>query len=98
MTNNVLIYTISAGPSPKSFLYTGYLFLQSVLISLDRPEILKSIAEQYRIHYSFYEVISRRIYNRVLDPASKPGAYERKYNYVERPDFKPNDVTVPWIC
>lgn len=54
----------------------GYLFLQRVYHDLGLDRICADIASRHKFTYDLSSVLSRLIYGRILDPASKLSTYE----------------------
>lgn len=54
----------------------GYLFLQAIYYELGLPDICKSISARHRFTYDLNEILSRLVYGRILEPASKLATHE----------------------
>jgi transposase len=66
----------------------GYLFLQDIYYQLGLDKICEKIMEKYRCKYDLNNILSRLIYSRILDPASKLRTYEEADRYLEKKTFR----------
>lgn len=70
----------------------GYLFLQKIYYELRLDYICKKISEKHRFEYDLNEILSRLVYDRILNHASKLGAFEYSGTLLEKPSFQLQDV------
>ena len=61
----------------------GYLFLQRIYNDLGLSGICKDIAKRHKFTYDLGSVLSRLIYGRILEPASKLSTYEYAKTLIE---------------
>jgi transposase len=61
----------------------GYLFLQRTYTDLGLSGICKEIAAKHRFTYDLDKVLSRLVFGRILDPASKLSTYEYSKGLIE---------------
>ena len=54
----------------------GYLFLQKIYSELKLKEICKAIGRRHDYQFDLNSILSRLVYCRVINPASKLGSYE----------------------
>ena len=70
----------------------GYLFLQKIFYELRLDYICKKIAEKYRFEYDLNEILSRLLYDRILNHGSKLSAFEYSETLPEKPSFQLQDI------
>lgn len=70
----------------------GYLFPQQIYSALKLPSICRSISRRYDFKYDLNAILSRLIYDRLLQSSSKRGAYEFSKTLLEKPDFELHDI------
>lgn len=70
----------------------GYLFLQKIFYELRLDYICKKIAEKYRFEYDLNEILSRLVYDRILNHGSKLSAFEYSGTLLEKPSFQLQDI------
>lgn len=70
----------------------GYLFLQKLYYELRLDYICKKISEKYRFEYNLNEIMSRLVYDRILNHGSKLGAFEYSGKLLEKPSFQLQDI------
>lgn len=61
----------------------GYLFLQKCYYELGLDKICKAISDRHSFEYNLNEILSRLIYCRILDPASKLSTFEQCKKFIE---------------
>lgn len=66
----------------------SYLFLQQIYHELGLHEICESIQKKSRFTYNLSSILSRLLYTRILDPASKTSSFETAKTFLEAPDFE----------
>lgn len=71
----------------KSF-NCGYLFLQNIYYSLGLHKECARIASKHKFSYDLNAILSRLIYGRILEPASKRATYEFVHELIEPPEFE----------
>lgn len=70
----------------------GYLFLQKIYYELHLDYICRKISERHHFAYDLNEILSRLVYNRVLDAGSKLSAYAYARTLLEEPSFQLQDI------
>ena len=70
----------------------GYLFLQKIYHELKLREICKAIGRRHNYKYDFNSILSRLIYCRIINPASKLGTYEYSQKLLEKPNFNLHQI------
>ena len=89
-TRTILIPLNQAVQIPKNEVMRyngGYLFLQKIYSELKLPEICKAIKRRHKFTYDLNSILSRLVYCRVINPASKLGTYEYSQHLLEPPKF-----------
>lgn len=70
----------------------GYLFLQDILSKLGLSSICKTIRDNNRFTYDLESILSRLIYGRILEPASKRSTVKFAQSLIEAPHFEEHQV------
>ena len=70
----------------------GYLFLQKLYHELGLHRICGEISKRYRFEYDLSSILSRLIYGRILNPASKLGTMEYSKKLIEQPKFELHQI------
>lgn len=70
----------------------GYLFLQKIYSELGLKEICKAIDRKNKYDYRLDSILSRLVYCRIINPASKLGTYEFSHNLIEPPEFELHQI------
>ncbi|MDO4664476.1 MAG: IS1634 family transposase, partial [Erysipelotrichaceae bacterium] len=83
---------MGTGPDSQGTLNIGYLFLQSVLSSLGLNDILTKLAEKSKVQFDLNAIISYLIFDRIIHPSSKYGAWNRKHTYLQDWDFELHQI------
>ena len=65
----------------------GYLFLQDIYYNLRLKDICKAIKRKHEFSYDLNSILSRLVYCRIINPASKCGTYEYSQTLLEPPNF-----------
>ena len=65
----------------------GYLFLQKIYSELKVKDICKAIGRRRDYEYDLNSILSRLVYCRIINPASKVATYEFSQNLLEPPKF-----------
>jgi transposase len=89
-TRTILIPLNQAVQIPKDAVLRfngGYLFLQKICSELKLKDICKAIKRRHKFKFNLYSILSRLVYCRVINPASKLGTYEYSQHLLEQPDF-----------
>ena len=66
----------------------GYLFLQKIYHELGLDRICRSISSRYSFTYDLNSVLSRLIYERILNPSSKSATFTASKALLEPPAFE----------
>lgn len=66
----------------------GYLFLQDIYYKLGLPQECARIASAHKFEYDLNAVLSRLVFGRVLEPASKRATYEFAQGLIEPAEFE----------
>ncbi len=79
--------------SGEQRLFDGeYLFLQGIIYKLGLPSICKAIEGNHRFEYDLEPVLSRLVYGRILEPASKRSTCAFAQGLVEEARFEQHQV------
>lgn len=70
----------------------GYLFLQKIFYQLGLNEICDKCQMGTKTKYNLTEILSRLVYNRILEPGSKLKAYEFSKHLIENSSFELKDI------
>ena len=70
----------------------GYLFLQKIFYQLGLNEICEQCQVYTKTKYNLTEILSRLVYNRILEPGSKLRAYEFSKTLIENSHFELKDI------
>lgn len=70
----------------------GYLFIQSILSSLGLPKILDRISESSKTQFDLNSITSLLVYDRIIHPSPKLGAFHKKNRFLEPFDFDLHQV------
>ena len=70
----------------------GYLFLQKIYSELGLKEICKAIDRRHNYDYKLNAILSRLVYCRIINPASKLGTYAFSQNLLEPPEFSLHQI------
>ena len=70
----------------------GYLFLQDIYSGLGLPEACQQISSARRFDFDLDAILSRLVFGRVLEPASKRATAEFARELIEQPGFEAHQV------
>ena len=70
----------------------GYLFLQKIYYDLRLPNICRKISTEYSFSYDLDSILSRLVYERILNPSSKLSCYEQSSDLLEPPAFELHQI------
>lgn len=70
----------------------GYLFLQKIYYDLRLPNICKKISKDHAFSYDLDSILSRLVYERILNPSSKLSCYEQSFDLLEPPAFELHQI------
>ena len=70
----------------------GYLFLQKIYYDLRLPNICRKISKEYSFSYDLDSILSRLVYERILNPSSKLSCYEQSSDLLEPPAFELHQI------
>lgn len=70
----------------------GYLFLQKIYYDLRLPNICKKISKEHSFSYDLDSILSRLVYERILNPSSKLSCYEQSSDLLEPPAFELHQI------
>ncbi|MFR5601602.1 MAG: IS1634 family transposase [Lachnospiraceae bacterium] len=70
----------------------GYLFLQKIYYDLRLPNICKKISKDHAFSYDLDSILSRLVYERILNPSSKLSCYEQSSDLLEPPAFELHQI------
>jgi len=70
----------------------GFLFLQQIYYKLGLKEICNAIKRRNEFDYDINSILSRLVYCRIINPASKLGTYEFSQKLIEAPEFELHQV------
>lgn len=80
-------------PSGKKVcLEGGYLFLQKIYHALGLHKICKEISKRHTFEYDLNDILSKLVYTRILEPASKKSSLEASRDFIEGPNFELHDL------
>lgn len=65
----------------------GYLFLQKIYHELKLHKICKDIQNKYNFDFDLNSILSRLVYGRILNPASKLSTFDFSKKLIEQPNF-----------
>ena len=70
----------------------GYLFLQKIYYDLRLPNICRKISKEHSFSYDLDSILSRLVYERILNPSSKLSCYEQSSDLLEPPAFELHQI------
>lgn len=73
--------------SASNWVNIGYFFLQDIMKNLCLKEFFRQKTHSSRVTYDCFLISRFLTYARILDPASKLAAWNRRDSYYEQPDF-----------
>lgn len=79
-------------PNARHVFGGGYLFLQAVCASLGLEGICERISARAGFDYDLHSILTRLVYGRILEPASKRATCAFAENLIEPPDFEAHQV------
>lgn len=74
--------------SNSTSLNIGYLYLKDIYAKLNLSDFFKSVSSDRKITYDCNKICQFLTYARILDPASKYGAYDKLDTYYEKPQVE----------
>lgn len=72
--------------------HVGYLFLQALYHQLGMDRICKQIAKRHSFEYDLNSILSRLLYGRILQPASKLATFQFAETLLEPPLFEEHQI------
>ncbi|WP_418520950.1 IS1634 family transposase [Holdemanella porci] len=74
--------------SNSTSLNIGYLYLKDIYAKLNLSDFFKSVSSDRKITYDCNKICQFLTYERILDPASKYGTYDKLDTYYEKPQVE----------
>lgn len=81
---------IQAGHQPLKEI--GPLFIEQIINELKFDSLCKKIQKQHKFQYSLSDILTMLISTRVLFPKSKIASFQQAHKFINKPEYKANDV------